>query len=234
MINEILSEKDVKYYSLSYLMERKEPIVPRVFKSFLNKSDKLTLKPIKDLSDSELIYLLKKRKGINFLIIVLVNQLTETGFIAKSFNSSETPKQESQKEIIKELLLIPDSFWQENNTLYLKFKNVIECEKHWIIFFIVPEYVIEHFLNLEITESIVIEDIVKLPNGIDLDHASGYFSSIERVLRLRRATDNGVKLLTKDNTEITDFEEYLKNAIKSLPSSDKIFLDITKEVRIIN
>ena len=114
----------------------------------INNWSKLSQRKLKDLTTQDLIYLLKKHIGVNFLIIVIVERLIDNGFCAFTFNLHEDKEKDEQKEIIKELLLINDNYWYENPIVYDKFKNFIQNETHWIIDIIIPEYVVNPLAEL--------------------------------------------------------------------------------------
>ena len=200
----------------------------------INNWSKLSQRKLKDLTTQDLIYLLKKHIGVNFLIIVIVERLIDNGFCAFTFNLHEDKEKDEQKEIIKELLLINDNYWYENPIVYDKFKNFIQNETHWIIDIIIPEYVVNHFLNLEFqTINWTNARTLKLSDWIDLDNASGYSIVIGQIKHIRRAFDNGVKV-TYDTTPVLDFETFLNLVVKKLNNSDYILTEVYKEVRVKN
>ena len=223
---------ETKNFSIDFLQEQNDN---KFYNDItVNNLSRLSQIKLNDLTSQDLIYLLKKHIGLNFLIVVIVEKLIENGFCAFTFNLHEDKEKDEQKEIIKELFLVNDNYWYENPIAYDKFKNFIYKETHWIINILVPEYVVNHFLNLELkTISWTNETTLRLSDWIALDNASGYSQVISQIKHIRRALDNGVKVIY-NTTPVLDFETFINLVVKKLNNSNYILTEVSKEVRLKN
>ncbi|KAA0128592.1 hypothetical protein FY557_08420 [Chryseobacterium sp. SN22] len=204
---------------------------------FFGASDlsfKIAEKKIGNLDTEDLLYLLRRSVYKEIAVLLAVREMENNGFYGHGFDD----KSIIQQDILKELILLPDYFWNYNQRSYCKLKPLVE--EHGIHARISYQ-IIKQFLELDLQPIIWTESEI---NHIAYFEVIGILSMFEdgkdSLKKLKRAVDEGIEvtlnwktkitpirnesdikeyiipLLTKDPDYLEDFEEVIANEIKIL------------------
>ncbi len=204
---------------------------------FFGASDlsfKIADKKIGYLDTEDLLYLLRRSVYTEIAVLLAIREMEANGFYGHGFDDQSI----TQQDILKELILLPDYFWNYNQRSYRKLKPLVE--EHGI-HARVSYQIIKQFLKSDIQPIIWTESEI---NDIAYFETIGILSMFEvgkdSLRKLKRAVDEGIKvtlnlktkitgirngsdikehiipLLTKDPDYLKDFEEVIDNETKIL------------------
>ncbi|MFC5872341.1 hypothetical protein ACFP3I_07085 [Chryseobacterium arachidis] len=169
-------------------------------------------------------------------VLLAIREIETNGFYGHSFKYDDNSI--TQQDILKELILLPDDFWDYNQRSYHKLKPIAEKNS---IHANVSHKIVKQFLELEPQPIVWTKKEI---NDISYFEIIGILSMFETgkdsVRKLKRAVDEGIKvtlnwkekiieirskseikehiipLLTKDPDYLEDFEEIIENEVKIL------------------
>jgi hypothetical protein len=199
-------------------------------------SYKIANKKISDVNTSDLLYLLRRSTYTEIAVLLAIREIETNGFYGHSFKYDD--KSITQQDILKELILLPDYFWNYNQRSYHKLKPIVE-EK--AIHANVSHKIVAQFLELDpqpiIWTKSEINDIAyfeiigilsmfetgkdnlrKLKRAVDED-IKVMLNWEEKIIEIRNKSDikeHIIPLLTKDPDYLEDFEEIIENEVKIL------------------
>lgn len=173
--------------ALKYMLKYKEKYRLRDFNNYMGlyqgQSHDLAYKSIDDLTRKEISYLLREDKFTDTLLEIsdklLENEKIEIFGFHHQANSDE------QRELIRELVIIKDDYWDLYPRIYRSIKS--KLEKHLPIIKL-PEYIKDHFRNYEPkTIKWGIEENGWYENMINENAASTVLAAYRRIGQLKRA-----------------------------------------------
>lgn len=197
-------------------------------------SFKIADKKIGNLDTEDLLYLLRRSVYTEIAVLLAIREIEANGFYGHGLDD----KSITQQDILKELILLPDYFWNYNQHSYHKLKPLVE---EYGIHARVSYQIIRPFLELDLHPIIWTESEI---NHIAYFEIMGILSMFEdgkdSIRKLKRAVDDGIEvtlnwktkitkirngsdikehiipLLTKDPDYLEGFEEAVDNEIKIL------------------
>ena len=192
---------------------------------------KIVNKKIKDVSTSELLHLIRRQNYTDLATLLAIKDFETSGFYGFSFNYDD--KSITQQDLLKELLILDDEFWMYNQTSYRQLKPIAEKNATFVN---LPAKLVRQFIELKLEPinwtNHEIENIISL---VEMDAASTVHSAWEMVRQLKRAVDEGTKVVFKwkeNEIEITSPVDIKQHIIGLLPHPADFEKAIDKEVKI--
>jgi hypothetical protein len=88
-----------------------------------NRVHQIVFKSIEDVNKSELAYLLRENQFIEVVIEISIELLTTEKLEIYPFDNS--PNSDEQRELIRELILVNDEYWNLNPKGFQRFRDLI-------------------------------------------------------------------------------------------------------------
>lgn len=192
---------------------------------------KIINKQIKDLSTSDLLYLVRRQNYTDLSTLLAIKEFETNGFYGYSFNYDD--KSITQQDLLKELLILDDKFWAHNQTSFLQLKPIAEKNATYVN---LPDKLVRQFIELKL-EPIVwtSEEIERIKSLVYLDSASTVHSAWEMVRQLKRAVDDGTKVVFKwkgNSFDIKNSADIKQQIVMLLTNPTDFEKVIDKEVKI--
>ncbi len=201
---------------------------------FFNTTDltrRISEKQIKDVDIFDLLHLIRRRNFTEIATDLAIKEFQEKGFNGYSFNYDE--KSIAEQDLLKELVLLDEEFWQYNQDSHSHLKPIIEkngCYLNLSNKFIQP--------FLEVYPKKIIwskEEIERIKSLVEMDAASTVHSAWEMIRRLKRAIDKEIEVefKWKDNTyNIVTVEDLADKIIIHLPYQNDFKKVLKNEIKI--
>ncbi len=181
-----------------------------------NRVHQIVFKSIEDVNKSELAYLLRENQFtevvIEISIEILANEKIEIYPFDHSSNSDE------QRELIRELLLVQDEYWNLNPKGYKRLKDLIVNQINIIK---IPNFIISHFLNYKPEMVSWDENDEEWYRNMIMDNsASTVLTAFEKIRKIVRSIVIGNKIhvkLNNETMEINSIAEFENIIVKNLP-----------------
>ncbi|MEL1244808.1 hypothetical protein AAEO56_11090 [Flavobacterium sp. DGU11] len=192
-------------------------------------------KKIADITTSDLLYLLRRRCYTDIAALLAIREMEVNGFYGHSFKYDE--RTVTQQDILKELLLLPDSFWNTNQRSFHKLKPFAETNS---IHANLPHKVVAQFLEFS-PEPIVWskKDIGQMVYLEAMGALSLFLTAMDMLRQLKRAVDEGIKATldwegnTFDINNVADIREHILPLITEDPDYLEDYEEVLdKEVKI--
>ncbi len=204
---------------------------------FFGASDlsfKIADKKIGHLDTEDLLYLLRRSVYTEIAVLLAVRKMEANGFYGHGFDE----KSIIQQDILKELILLPDYFWNYNQRSYRKVKPLVE--EHGI-HARVSYQIIKQFLESDIQPIIWTEsEINDIAYFETIGILSMYKAGKDSLRKLKRAVDEGIEVKLNWDAKITpirnesDIKEYIIPLLTKDPDYREDFEEaIDNETRII-
>jgi len=191
---------------------------------FFGASDlsfKIADKKIGNLDTEDLLYLLRRVVYTEIAVLLAIREMEANGFYGQGFDD----KSITQQDILKELILLPDYFWNYNQRSYHKLKPLVE---EYGIHAKVSYQIIKQFLELDLQPIIWTESEI---NDIAYFETIGILSMFEAdkdsLRKLKRAVDEGIEVKLNRDAKITPIrnESDIKEYIIPLLTKDPDYLE---------
>lgn len=189
----------------------------------------IVFRSIENITKSELAYLLRENKFIEVVIEISIELLTAEKLEIYPFDNS--PNSDEQRELIRELILVNDEYWNLNPKGFQRFRDLI-VDKINIVR--LPKHSISHFLNYQ-PELIIWneKDEEWYKDMIAGNSASTVLTAFEKIRKISRSIIIGNKLIVKLNNntiEIKDIIEFENVVVKKLPMYKELIEFMSSEI----
>ncbi len=155
-----------------------------------NSSLTVAHKKIGDLGTGDLLHLLRRRRYTDIAALLAIREIEKNGFYGYSFNYDE--KSVTQQDMLKELLLLPDHFWDINQRSYHKLKPIAE---KYSMHANLPENTVAQFLQFDPGPITWTEnDINQIVYYLAMDALGLFLTALDDIRQLKRAIDEGIKV----------------------------------------
>lgn len=194
-------------------------------------SKKIASKYINELTDQDLLYLIRRRNYLEIAVLISTTIFQKKGFYGYSFNHDE--KSITQQDLLKEITLLDSDFWNYNQFAYLIFKPIVQ--KHYYHLKI-SKVISDLFLQIEPKPIICKESHIEwIKSNLAENSASSVHSAFEMIRKLKRAINEGIEInLQKKNgiVKIGNDENLINEIINDLQFKSDIEKVINKEIKI--
>jgi hypothetical protein len=192
---------------------------------------KIANKKIKDISSSDLLHLIRRQNYTDLATLLAIKDFETNGFYGFSFNYDD--KSIAQQDLLKELLILDEKFWLYNQTSFQQLKPIAEKNATYVN---LPDKLVRLFVELKL-EPIVwtSEEIDRIKSLVEMDAASTVHSAWEMVRQLKRAVDEGTKVVFKwkeSSFDIANSTDIKQQIVRLLPYPTDFEKAIDKEVKI--
>jgi hypothetical protein len=155
-----------------------------------NRSLTIAHKKIGDLGTGDLLHLLRRRCYTDIAALLAIREIETNGFYGHSFNYDE--RSLAQQDMLKELLLLPDYFWDYNQRSYHKLKPIAE---KYSMHANLPENTVAQFLQFDPGPIIWTEsDINQISYYLAMGALGLFLTALNDIRQLKRAIDEGIKV----------------------------------------
>jgi|GEM_PF-5200121 len=191
-------------------------------------SREISDKKIAEITTSDLLHLLRRNCYTDIAALLAIREMEDNGFYGHSFKYDERAL--TQQDILKELLLLPDDFWNTNQRSFYKLKPFAEENS---IHANLPHKVAAQCLEFSPSSIIWTEkDINQIVYLEAMGSLSCFLTTMEMIRKLKRAVDEGVHVLLDwkgNKVKITDVAD-IKEHILPLITHDPDYLEDYEEV----
>jgi len=187
-------------------------------------------KNIDNLKFDELSFLIREYIAIGTCIPIAINKIANDELKISLLHRNE--KSESQREILRELVLLDNWYWESNTIAFKQLKGILGKNLDHLN---LPKEIKVKFRSYEPQNIIWSEKSVQNFNAYMSDSRMGVYAGYNMILRIKRAILNGntVKLIIGgEETEIqtvAKFEEMIVNKVKC---NDELRELLNKEYKI--
>ncbi len=192
---------------------------------------KIVKKKIKDINTSDLLHLIRRQNYTDLATLLAIKDFETNGFYGFSFKYDD--QSIAQQDLLKELLILDDKFWEHNQISYHRLKPIAEKNATYCN---LPDKLVRQFMELKLEPIIwTSREIEKIKSLVEMDTASTFHSALEMVRQLKRAVEDGTKVVFKweeNSFDITNSVEIKNQIIKLLPHPTYFEKAIEKEVKI--
>ena len=192
---------------------------------------KIANKKIKDISISDLLHLIRRQNYTDLATLLAIKDFETNGFYGFSFNYDD--KSITQQDLLKELLILDDKFWELNQKSFQQLKPIAEKNATYVS---LPDKLVRQFIELKLEPIIwTSEEIERIKSFVEMDAASTVHGAWEMVRQLKRAVDDGTKVVFKwkgNSFDITNSADIKQQIVRLLPHPTDFEKAIDKEVKI--
>ncbi|WP_339609687.1 hypothetical protein [uncultured Roseivirga sp.] len=191
----------------------------------------LVNKDIKQLELNELAYLFRESIGTGICIPIAVKKLAEQDIEISMLHRNS--KSENQRELIRELMLLDNWYWDRNSIAHKKLKEILGIKMDYLH---LPTDIKEKFKNYETQNLIWNAKSVQGFNSYMNDSRMGVFAGYGMVTMLKRAILNGNFVIYEFNgksTKIKSIEKFEELIVSKLNCNNELLelLDMEKEMK---
>ncbi len=192
-------------------------------------------KKIADITTTDLLYLLRRQCYTDIAALLAIREMEANGFYGHSFKYDE--RTVTQQDILKELLLLPDSFWNINQRSFYKLKPFAEKNS---IHANLPHKVTAQFLEFSPAPiTWTKKDIGQMVYLEAMGSLSLFLTAMDMLRQLKRAVDEGIRVTldwegnTIEISNVADIRKHILPLVTEDPDYLEDYEDVLfKEVKI--
>ncbi|MGQ2983214.1 hypothetical protein [Flavobacterium sp.] len=162
----------------------------------------IVYKKIAEVSTADLLHLLRRRCYTDIVALLAIREMEGNGFYGYSFSYDD--KSVIQQDILKELILLPDYFWETNQRSYYKLKPIAKKNG---IYVNLPENVRDLFDDYNPKPIVCTkQEIEQISFYLAMDTLSHFNTAMEEIRRPKRAVDEGIIVTLDREGNTADWE----------------------------
>lgn len=185
-------------------------------------------KKIADVDTVDLLHLLRRHTYLETAVLLAIREMESNGFYGHSFKLDA--QSITQQDILKELILLPDYFWNYNQRAYHKIKPIADKNGLHVN---LSHKIVTQFLEFDPQPIIWTKtEIDQFVYSEAMGGLSALQANLDKLRQIKRAADEGVKVRLDWETPIIDIRnaDDIKKHIIPLLSKNQDFLEEYEEV----
>ena len=184
------------------------------------RTNLLVSKDIDKLKTEELAFLIREQIGTGICILIAINKLKQEEINISMLHRNA--KAETQRELIRELILLDNWYWDSNSIANQQLKEILGKN---IDYLNLPKELKDKFKNYKPQDLIWNEKSIQNFNSYMNDSRMGVFAGYNMVIRLKRAILNGNYVNYQFDEEvykIQTIEKFEELIVKKLNCNDEL------------